>query len=962
MHRLTSLLLLILLPALLHRGLCAEDASGLEAARGHLQKGRYEEAVEAFGKVLRSGPKDSGAALGLSRVHEIRGAWDAAGELLAKTHKTFPKDARLRARMGELEFGRGRYESAGAHAAAALKINGDEPLAHWVLAEVFRNRGKLKEADQEYRWFVRYYNRVQPKDAETLLLVARGAAQYARWNKVSQMFGFVINTLCPDALADDKQSWETWLISGDLLLEKYNRAEALPEFQSALAINPHAPDVHVSLARAALQKGEHRQATKLAGRALETNPQHVGALRVLASERIERGDAGAAIALLDRARKVDPHHQETLALLAACYLLQDGMPGAEELDSLLANLDAVDQIEIANPGRFARLVIALAERNAKPGYFLTTLGDQLAARRKFIAAERLYKQAIAVMPQLSEPRTALGMLYMQTSRIAEARKILDEAFKADPFHVRVSNMRKVLRVLEGYETISTDHFVIRFDREADGLLAHYMAEYLEEQHAVLVKEFGFSPPNRTQFEIFHNNKGLSAHEWFSARMVGLPWIQTIGASTGMMVALASPTAAEEPFNWARVVKHEYVHVITLQQTKFNIPHWFTEALAVTSEGYPRPAEWNELLATRVPARDIQILDELNRGFTQPETPLDWQYAYCQSRLHAQFLIERFGRASIQSMLEAYRAGLSTDRALARATQLNQAQFESQYREFLDGLVEGLRTGKEPRTKSLEDLEQAYLADEDDAEAAGQYALALFEERDRRKAREVAERTLALDEKQALGAVVMAELALLSQDAKQAAGFLVAALDRDLPHPEVLIRLARVRMQQGETDESAKLFELGRGEFPDDRQWIEGLAAAYLKLGDDRKLQPVLEELVLLDADNLPARVKLAALALESKSYERTVAYARQALYIDVMDADVHRLLGAAQLGLKQTSAAVLEYERAVRLGEGEASTRLELARAYVADGAREKARDVLETLVKDKPEHRGARELLDSLR
>ena len=955
-------LMLMLFVVALDEGLRAEDAPGLEGARGHLQKGRYEEAAEAFEKLISSKPKDSGAALGLSRLHEMRGSWESAAELLTETRKSFPKDAGLRARMGELELLRGRYAVAAAHATAALKLDGDEPVAHWVRAEVFRNTGKLKEADQEYRWFVRYYNRVQPKDAETLLLVARGAAQYARWNKVSQMFGFIINTLCPDALADDKQSWETWLLSGDLLLEKYNRAEALPEFQSALAINPHAPDVHVSLARAALQKGDHRLATKLAGRALETNAQHVGALRVLASERLDLGDPGAAIALLDRARKVDPHHQETLALLAACYLLQDGMPGAEELDSLLANLDAVDQVEIAKPGRFARLVIELAERNAKPGYFLTTLADQLAARRKFGAAERLYKQAIAVMPQLSEPRTALGMLYMQTSRIAEARRILDEAFKADPFHVRVSNMRKVLRVLEGYETISTDHFVIRFDAEADGLLAHYMAEYLEEQHAALVEEFGFSPPHRTQFEIFHNNKGLSAHEWFSARMVGLPWIQTIGASTGMMVALASPTAAEEPFNWARVVKHEYVHVITLQQTKFNIPHWFTEALAVTSEGYPRPAEWNELLAARVPARDIQILDELNRGFTQPETPLDWQYAYCQSRLHARFLNERFGRASIQSMLEAYRAGLSTERALARATKLNQAQFEDQYRSFLDELVEGLRTGKEPQTKSLEDLEQAYVVDEDDAAAAGQYALALLQERDRRKAREVAERALAVDEKQPLGAVVMAELALLSQEPKQAAGFLVAALDRDLPHPEVLIRLARIRMQQGESAEAAKLFELGRGEFPDDRQWVEGLAAAYLKIGDDRKLEPVLEELVLLDADNFPARVKLAALALESKSYERAVGFARQALYIDVMDADVHRLLGGAHLGLKQTSAAVLEYERAVRLDASEASTRLGLARAYLADGAREKARKVLETLVKDKPEHRAARELLDSLK
>jgi len=50
---------------------------------------------------------------------------------------------------------------------------------------------------------------------------------------------------------------------------------------------------------------------------------------------------------------------------------------------------------------------------------------------------------------------------------------------------------------------------------------------------------------KTQFEIYHNAKGLAAHQWFSARMIGLPWIQTFGASTGAVVALTSPTAMED---------------------------------------------------------------------------------------------------------------------------------------------------------------------------------------------------------------------------------------------------------------------------------------------------------------------------------------------------------------------------------------------------------------------------------
>src|SRR5690606_35884978 len=133
----------------------------------------------------------------------------------------------------------------------------------------------------------------------------------------------------------------------------------------------------------------------------------------------------------------------------------------------------------------------------------------------------------------------------------------------------------------------------------------------------LVKQFGYEPEHRTQFELYHKAKGLSAHQWFSARMVGLPWIQTIGASTGVIIALASPTAVDTGFNWARVAKHEFVHVITLQQTAFRIPHWCTEALAVTSEGIARPAKWDELLLERVPKGQLRVLDELNDGFQRP---------------------------------------------------------------------------------------------------------------------------------------------------------------------------------------------------------------------------------------------------------------------------------------------------------------------------------------------------------
>ena len=170
---------------------------------------------------------------------------------------------------------------------------------------------------------------------------------------------------------------------------------------------------------------------------------------------------------------------------------------------------------------------------------------------------------------------------------------------------------------------------------------------------------------------------MKDHQWFSGRTIGLPFIPTVGACTGKVVALASPRATNKPFNWARVLKHEVVHVITLQQTEFNIPHWYTEALAVESEGYPRPQEWNKMLLERVPARSKLLnLDTINLGFIRPKEPDDRQMAYCQAQLYAQYMLKRFGPDALIKMLDAYRRGLTTDRAIAACFHVEKADFEA----------------------------------------------------------------------------------------------------------------------------------------------------------------------------------------------------------------------------------------------------------------------------------------------
>ncbi|MBL6705401.1 MAG: tetratricopeptide repeat protein [Planctomycetaceae bacterium] len=878
----------------------ADETSKLADATEHLQRGRYEEAAEAFTDFVKSENEAvrSAATIGLSRALESQGQYKEAITRLTEIAKPSPA---IFVEAARLQYLIGRFEESAVSCEAALKADADQPLAHLVLARLSTESGDLKRASDEFRWFVRYYNRKQPTDAETLLLVAEGAAEYARWNSNSSIFNFIINTLCVDALKDDPLSWQTHLASGSLLLEKYNRAQALPDLKKALEINPRAAAVIVALGEAALQKHDVAVALTYAEQALRIQDNYVPTLRLMADIALNKQSPDAALLALEEARKINPFDSETLGRLAATFYLLDVQPGEEadqRLLELLANLDVIDEVDLKEPSRLEKLLIDVATRNSKPGVFLNAFASTLESRRKYAMAEKLYEHAIRVMPQLSQPKTSLGMLYMQTGRSDQAKQLLDEAFQADPYHVRVSNMRKVLGVLSGYETITTDHFVIRVDSQADKILGEYMAEYLEEVYPELVELYGYEPPQRSVFEIYNNAKGLSAHQWFSARMVGLPWIQTIGASTGMMVALASPTASPQPYNWARVVKHEFVHVLTLQQTHFNIPHWFTEALAVTSEDIQRPAEWNRMLLERVPSGELWSLDELTGIFVRPETPADWQFAYCQSRLYAQYMIETFGKESISRMLDLYRNNVRTNDAIPLVFGMSAEKFDEGYRDFLKRIVENELGGSVSQSpKSIADLEKEFNAEPDSPATMAAFAHALFKANRRRQARELAEQAFEKNPREPMAAVVLAELELLASDVDEAVAFLEAAFDAESPNADVLGLLAKLRLVQSQPEEAARLYELGRTKFkidqsylPQSGEWLKGLAAAYIQLKKDDKLKDVLESIASLDGDNPVVRRKLAQLADDKGNVVEAGRWAKEALHIDVTDPETHRIL------------------------------------------------------------------------
>jgi tetratricopeptide (TPR) repeat protein len=200
------------------------------------------------------------------------------------------------------------------------------------------------------------------------------------------------------------------------------------------------------------------------------------------------------------------------------------------------------------------------------------------------------------------------------------------------------------------------------------------------------------------------------------------------------------------------------------------------------------------------------------------------------------------------------------------------------------------------------------------------------------------------------------------DDDAALAMLRAAVDLEHPEADSLRMLADLDYQAERYADAQKLYELGAKTWRDDLQWTKALARVLIKTGDRQRLFEVLARLAMYDADDLLMRKKLAHLALEDKNYEQAARWALDTIYVNVEDADAHRVLGEALAGQKKWLAAADEYQTAVGLDDKQPEWQLALAEAYAQAGETAKARTTLIELIKKFPQFPDAAARLEALK
>ncbi len=850
--------------------------SRLAGAYDALRSGRYDEAIRTFRSQLEREASSIEAVRGLVRALSEVGRYAEAEEAARGHVRIEPESPELWNTLGEVLVLRGGNQEAARLFQRAIAAGASDSLdARLNLAVLRYGSGAVSEALVEFDRFIDIYNR-DPARLSSEELTAVGTAVRYLGVENPQLYKDALRAY-DEAIAADPADLRPRILVGELFLDKYRSADAAAEFTEVLAVNPNHPGALLGQARRARFDGQP-EALELANRALEVNPNLVPARVFLAELRLELEDYAEAAAEAGRALEVNPSSLEALSVLAAARRLQGDGEAFEE----------------------ARRKVF--EINPRYSDFYTRLSDLSARSRLYGEAADFARQAVELDPRSSRGYALLGINELRLGAIEEGRKHLELAFEGDPYDIWTKNTLDLLDTFDEYDAVRTGRFVLFVDRKESALLSLYMGDLAEEAYDRLARLYGFEPVTPIRVEVYRS------HADFSVRTFGLVGVGALGVSFGPVVAMDAPSArGPGEFNWGSTLWHEIAHTFHLGLTEGRVPRWFSEGLAVYEERRARPG-WGDdvtpgFLTAYLQGRLLPVAD-LNEGFARPSYPEQLGYSYYEASLVCEFIEQEAGGRALAEMLQAYRAGLSTDAVFRRVLKTDVDAFGKRFFDYLETRFRRPLAAMRPK-RELEHGQRPSRAQ-------------------------------------------------LESWAQEGDDFYA------------LLTLGRALYEEGELEAALTHLEKAKSLFPEyagPASPYELLAQVHRRLGEPGRAAAELEALTAINERNYRANLELAELRELAGDTAGAAAALERAVYIYPYEMGVHERLAQLYSRLGDAAAVIRERQAVLALDPVDRPEALyQLARAYFEAGDWIAARRTVLRALEEAPGFERAQDLLLEIR
>jgi tetratricopeptide (TPR) repeat protein len=414
---------------------------------------------------------------------------------------------------------------------------------------------------------------------------------------------------------------------------------------------------------------------------LHVNPRHTAALVLLAEHQIDCEDREAADQTLGRALAVNPWYPDAWAYRA-----------------VLAHLTN-DPNAVATCRAKA---LKFWSSNPRVDYLI---GRKLSQEYRFAEGAAYQRQALKFDADYLPAKIQLAQDLLRLGDEQQGWALAGEVNAKDSYNVEAYNLVNLRDTLSKFKTLSAEGFLLRMDPREAAVYGDRVVKLLQEARATLCAKYGLELSDPVTVELFPGPQD------FAVRTFGIPSVDGfLGVCFGKVITANSPKAAL-PSNWQSMLWHEFCHVVTLNLTANKMPRWLSEGISVYEERQHSPAcgqRMNPEYRRMILGKELKPLGELSAAFLSPPTPKDLQFAYYESSLAVEFLIERYGFAPLKAILADLAAGDDVNTAIARHAE-PMKKVEAQFAAFARRRAENLAPGvdwEQPVSVETPDLASA----------------------------------------------------------------------------------------------------------------------------------------------------------------------------------------------------------------------------------------------------------------
>jgi tetratricopeptide (TPR) repeat protein len=716
----------------------------------------------------------------------------------------------------------------------------------------------------------------------------------------------ILKSFYDQVLETDPMNLEALIATAELAISKGDFKVAADTVQTAKQRELDDPRLDYLLALA-VQSSDPSAANAALNRCLQANPKYEPALVLMAEKQIDREDYDGAEQTIETILETNPNSPPALALRAVlAHLAGDYEQEKEWREKALAHWETNPEVD-------------------------HLIGRKLSDKYRFAEGAHYQRLALTFDPDHMPATFQLAQDLLRLGEDDPGWELAEKVNEQDPYNVVAYNLMTLKDRMDGFETVrvggedavaeqtsGSGEILVRMDPREKAIYGRAVADLLADAKRVLCEKYDLELDRPVIVEIFPKQSD------FAIRTFGLPGGEGfLGVCFGPVITANSPASqGERPSNWESVLWHEFCHVVTLTKTNNRMPRWLSEGISVYEErlrdprwGQSMTAAYREMLL----GDDYTPVSELSAAFLNPPSPAHLQFAYYESSLVVEYLVETYGRETLNALLDALAQGVTINEALAEVV-APMERIELGFAEY--ARKQALEFGKDlsfERPASDEQKENPFSEDFPDVRLPGTDP----------NAERIAWAEEHLDNYWAR--------MLLAGDAMQNDDF-----DRAIRHLEFL------REQGAATGEQGGVLEL--------------LALCFREQDATEKEIAALDALFSHSPDALPFLERSIEMRMQSEDWQTVLDHARQALAIHPLRVGLHRAIVTASEELGQADQAIDSLLALQAMDPvDQAGLHYQLAQAFRADSQLEAAKQHAVDALLIAPRYRDAHRLLLAL-